>query len=150
MKANKMEQETKGFIVYTINVGQASPKTVERQSAEWMEKLNTGRPDGWQTVLIPSRALPSKVEVFSLQDGVLEEIKPHILKETNLTFPVKEEESTEQITNYVLLKLGHPVVDVWSLSLEEEILSLIEEAKQFQVGKVREYVYHHVKELYGQ
>ena len=72
-------EDKKGFVVFTINVGNLPPYKAEAFISRVRD--NFGKIEDWYTLFIPVRGINrTRVEVFALTEKGHKEIRPKILK----------------------------------------------------------------------
>lgn len=145
--------DTKGFLVFTQEVGCLPPYKAEAFIERIKDRLITKRPDGWQIIVRPTRQYGmGKVEVFTVNGhGDLKAVERLIFdSKTNL---LSRDDHTEQyseekllnIRDYVHLMLGSPVVPV-SPNLDPMIDHFIDRGRKYDVNNLQQFVYESVRD----
>jgi hypothetical protein len=137
----------KGFLICTLNVGSLPPVTAESFTQKAFATLKEKMPDDWKLVIVPSRELPTKIEVFTLNESEIKHVEPFVLEATQLVRSLNST-SKDDVRKHALIFLGEPVTKINNEVLEilEEV---IEEAFYFDVNDKKAYVNHRMSDLIG-
>lgn len=142
-------KECKGFIVYTVNIGNISTYKVKCYCEKLLKKIKQQRPNGWKSIIVPVRNQFPKIEVFTLSNNEIQEIERFIIdnKHSKLVrFNQNTDRNTDdEIRDYVLLYLGLPCVDIDRM-VSQKLNELIEEAKEYDINNPKKYVLNRMKE----
>lgn len=131
--------DTKGVIVYMIDVGQLPSVKAEALIDRVKDEMSKKKPDDWCISFVPVRNKGSKVQVFSLNENNLEEIKPLLMDFKANSF--MKEQSEQQIKDYVRLMFGCPVRNL-TQNVENEIDEAYDLAQYYGVSnhKISEFI----------
>lgn len=144
---------TKGFLVFTQEVGCLPPYKAQAFIERIKDKLIPKRPDGWQIIVRPTREYGmGKVEVFVVDEKAdLKAVERFIFdNKTNKLSDVDHteeysEQKLQQIRDYVQLMLGAPVVRMCN-EMVPMIDHFIERGRKYNVNNLQQFVYESVKE----
>lgn len=70
----------KGFITYTINVGDMPPAEAQALTKQFLDILGAEAPTGWKIIVQPVRHETSRIEIHSLVAGKVRKAKRFVRK----------------------------------------------------------------------
>jgi hypothetical protein len=134
--------EVKGFVVFTVNVGNLVPNRAEAFIERMQDRLVAAKPDGWSVIVTPNRT-ESRVEVFCL-DGVPTAIEPYVLegqklmRSLHLTTPQLLKDQTLLLLGAPVFKVSEDVIDYLDYLLEEVETYGISHKSEYLLNKMQE------------